>query len=380
MLNPETSTRLLLLPCLIAALHASTTSAAARPSATGSVVIPPDAQSPRPTEAPVMLDLARRQNGITYLVAPDNSCGWLTTTDSAYTLVHISRTRKRKTIEEVGQDSRCVYWQPYGSYPERFDCCPAEGCMVASPRTSPVTHPVAPMSGYVDAFFGSFGRYPAYDCDSTIQNEPAVYVTTRFGIDRRFVVSTSLATIRTMITSNGVAVTMTVTESLTGPATVGTENANESGSGGNGQPSGGAGGGGGGGEQPSNGANTGAIVGGVVGGAAVLAVAALAAVLLYRRTKKSKSQLDGASSGPTGGGYYPMSPSQPDSTAFTSSPYNSPGISWSRHNAHSVPSASPAPTSPPNAPHYDGAYPKYPAPPAEVDGSGPNRVHEMATN
>ncbi|KAI6357009.1 hypothetical protein MCOR25_007772 [Pyricularia grisea] len=392
MINPETTTQLrllLLFSCLFAALHGTMASAVAMPPATGSVVIPLDAQSPRPTEAPIMVELARRQSPFTYIVAPDGICGW-----------NSQNTDIRRTCNN--QEHRCVFWQRDGSFPERRGCCPAEGCTEfnrvsetacvardqscdaackSNGRISKCTGTLPYCNTY---FFGSYGRYPAFTCGSTNWTEPSVYYTIKPGTERFFATSTTLATLLTATaTSDGSVVTQVVTVAPTGSTNggAGEGDGNSSVGGGNSQPSSsGGGGGGGGGEQPSNGANTGAIIGGAVGGAAVLAIAALAAVLLYRRRKKNKRDATGASAGAQGDGFYPMSPSQPDSTAFTPSSYNTPGIPWPQQNGYSVSSASPLPTSPPNAPHYDRVYPKYPAPMAEVDSTGQNRVHELGTN
>lgn len=104
MINPETTTQLrllLLFSCLFAALHGTMASAVAMPPATGSVVIPLDAQSPRPTEAPIMVELARRQSPFTYIVAPDGICGWNSqNTDSAYLLFTSQDTKRKKTKEK----------------------------------------------------------------------------------------------------------------------------------------------------------------------------------------------------------------------------------------------------------------------------------------
>ncbi|KAH8842120.1 hypothetical protein MCOR07_004219 [Pyricularia oryzae] len=375
------TTRLLLLSCLVAALHVTAASAAAMASVTRSGVIPLDVQSLRPTEAPIMLDLARRQNSFTYFVAPDGICGWESQNITKY---------------------RCVFWQADGSRPEGRVCCPAEGCtpdiqmvrhyqLYGTGTFSPsdlifpgfsTIHSTGTLPYCHTFFYGSSGRYPAFTCGGTSRTAPSVYLTVKPGTTRFFATSTSLATLRTTVTSsNGAAVTKVVTVTPTGPTNGRTGDVDESGGASSGslQPSNNGGGsdnGGGG----SSSANTGAIVGGAVGGAAVLAVFALAAVLLYRRRKKNTSHPDGASAGPSGSGYYPMSPSQPDSTAFTPSSYNTPGIPWAQNNGHSVSSVSPGLSLPPNAPHYEGAYPKYPAPMAEVDGTGPNRAHEMAAN
>ncbi|TLD11129.1 hypothetical protein PgNI_06071 [Pyricularia grisea] len=361
MINPETTTQLrllLLFSCLFAALHGTMASAVAMPPATGSVVIPLDAQSPRPTEAPIMVELARRQSPFTYIVAPDGICGWNSqNTDNGPVII--------KNIAAS-----------FGSAMVLFQ----KGVVAALQRAAR-TGTLPYCNTY---FFGSYGRYPAFTCGSTNWTEPSVYYMIKPGTERFFATSTTLATLLTATaTSDGSVVTQVVTVAPTGSTNggAGEGDGNSSVGGGNSQPSSsGGGGGGGGGEQPSNGANTGAIIGGAVGGAAVLAISALAAVLLYRRRKKNKRDATGASAGAQGDGFYPMSPSQPDSTAFTPSSYNTPGIPWPQQNCYSVSSASPLPTSPPNAPHYDRVYPKYPAPMAEVDSTGQNRVHELGTN
>ncbi|KAL5930871.1 hypothetical protein ACKVWC_000919 [Pyricularia oryzae] len=336
------TTRLLLLSCLVAALHVTAASAAAMASVTRSGVIPLDVQSLRPTEAPIMLDLARRQNSFTYFY-------------NGHVII-------QSTVASFGKPMVLVQKAVFAVLQR-----------AARTGTLPYCHTF---------FYGSSGRYPAFTCGGTSRTAPSVYLTVKPGTTRFFATSTSLATLRTTVTSsNGAAVTKVVTVTPTGPTNGRTGDVDESGGASSGslQPSNNGGGsdnGGGG----SSSANTGAIVGGAVGGAAVLAVFALAAVLLYRRRKKNTSHPDGASAGPSGSGYYPMSPSQPDSTAFTPSSYNTPGIPWAQNNGHSVSSVSPGLSLPPNAPHYEGAYPKYPAPMAEVDGTGPNRAHEMAAN
>lgn len=75
-------------------------------SVTRSGVILLDVQSPRPTEAPIMLDLARRQNSFTYFVAPDGICGWdsQNITSAFFLLLLFCSPPKSKMDRERGRE------------------------------------------------------------------------------------------------------------------------------------------------------------------------------------------------------------------------------------------------------------------------------------
>ncbi|KAK0626174.1 hypothetical protein B0T14DRAFT_492553 [Immersiella caudata] len=230
------------------------------PRATDTIAIPLDAQSPAPTTPPALHQFLKRQNGNgqTVLVAPDNTCGYVSgQSDAAYTC--------------VDRAALCVFITASGS--GAAGCCGAADCgfrvacldydQISSSRlcdaecstdtfTEKCTDPAARFCGTV--VFPN--KATDYFCNS-------LRVSTAMSADTTYPGQTGRTLVQTVLTDE-ISTTVRPLATVTATATI--------------TP------------QPSSSSSTpvGAIVGGVVGGIAVIALVILGIFFLRRRNNKSK--------------------------------------------------------------------------------------------
>jgi hypothetical protein len=99
--------------------------------------LPQDGWSPRPTPEPYAPALFRRQNGLpsTYLLAPDQTCGFINGSPSEYALAPAARspiipplTLATGSAYICGGDLQCAFIPASGKVPGAAGCCNSDQC------------------------------------------------------------------------------------------------------------------------------------------------------------------------------------------------------------------------------------------------------------
>ncbi|KAK4455634.1 DUF1620 domain-containing protein [Podospora aff. communis PSN243] len=283
------------------------------PRATDTIAIPLDAQSPAPTTPPALHKFLKRQsgNGQTVLVAPDNTCGYVSAqSGAAYTCVDKTALCVFITasgsgaagccgVADCGFRVACLDYDQISS----SSLCDAE-CSTDT-FTEKCTNPAARFCGTV--VFPN--RATDYFCNS-------LSISTAMSADTTYSGQTGRSLVQTVLTDE-ISTTLRPLTTVTATATVT-------------PPS-----------QPSSSSTpVGAIVGGVVGGLAVIALVVLGIFLMRRRSKTKFSPV-------------PMQPPASETTQHPFSPGFGPGAGKPGHaSVMSAYSAAPpygTPTPPPGS-------------------------------
>ncbi|KAI1084411.1 hypothetical protein F5B20DRAFT_576550 [Whalleya microplaca] len=257
------------------------------PKPTSAFELSPTTQQPEITKAPDVRELAKRQNGQTVLIGPDNTCGFVDgRAGAAYSCNGASVTCALVTTSSVGavaccDDDECgirVDCVDYIDFYSRSAC--NNGC-VQDTFTVKCTNILAPYCGTVTFFSGIVDYYCDTLTDSTPQQLYTTYSGERDGRSFTPVVVTlsgatsignSVGTGRTLGSGYDDA-TSTDADSSTA-TTAGSRGGSTTGSSGS--------------SGSKSSTNIGAIVGGVVGGVVALALIGLGIFFLVRHNQKKK--------------------------------------------------------------------------------------------